>query len=70
MRLQDKGTSPLHVAAAVNQPLQVELLLVYGADPGAYDQNGRTPGDVARSVHPKTLTFGNVDQSCLYTLWL
>lgn len=46
--LQEKGTTPLHVAAKAGQILQAELLVVYGADPGAPDINGRTPMDYAR----------------------
>jgi len=38
----------LHVAAKANQPLQVELLLVYGADLNKRDSSGKTPEDVAR----------------------
>ena len=48
--LQEKGNCPLHVAAAAAQASQVELLLIYGADPGAYDSNGKTPVDHARYV--------------------
>ena len=48
MFLQEKGNCPLHVAAAAAQASQVELLLIYGADPGAYDSNGKTPIDHAR----------------------
>ncbi|XP_009475519.1 PREDICTED: ARF GTPase-activating protein GIT1-like, partial [Nipponia nippon] len=43
----EKGTTPLHVAAKAGQILQAELLVVYGADPGAPDVNGRTPIDYA-----------------------
>ncbi|XP_072311075.1 ARF GTPase-activating protein GIT1 isoform X2 [Eucyclogobius newberryi] len=50
----EKGTTPLHVAAKAGQILQAELLVVYGADPGAPDINGRTPMDYARQA-------GNVD---------
>lgn len=45
---QEKGTTPLHVAAKAGQILQAELLVVYGADPGSPDINGRTPMDYAR----------------------
>ncbi|KAL5016285.1 hypothetical protein ScPMuIL_005874 [Solemya velum] len=44
-----KGNCPLHVAAQAGQPLQVELLVVYGADPGAVDANGKAPADYART---------------------
>ncbi|XP_059154314.1 ARF GTPase-activating protein GIT2-like isoform X2 [Physella acuta] len=46
---KEKGNSPIHVAAQANQASQVELLCVYGADPGAKDANGRTPYDYAKS---------------------
>ncbi|XP_027889400.1 ARF GTPase-activating protein GIT2a isoform X7 [Xiphophorus couchianus] len=46
----DKGNTPLHVAAKAGQVSQVELLTVYGADPGALDSNGKTPIDHAREV--------------------
>ncbi|XP_059395838.1 ARF GTPase-activating protein GIT2-like isoform X1 [Carassius carassius] len=46
----EKGNTPLHVAAKVGQLLQVELLTVYGADPGALDSSGITPVDYARQA--------------------
>ncbi len=46
--LQEKGNTPLHVAAKAGQVSQAELLTVYGADPGAPDSNGKTPIDYAR----------------------
>nr|XP_002732340.1 PREDICTED: ankyrin repeat domain-containing protein 11-like [Saccoglossus kowalevskii] len=45
----DKGNTPLHVAAKAGQMLQAELLIVYGGDPGAFDVNGKTPLDYAKS---------------------
>jgi ankyrin repeat protein len=45
---QEKGTTPLHVAAKAGQVSQAELLVVYGADPGAEDSQGKTPIDYAR----------------------
>jgi len=43
---KEKGsTTPLHVAVMSNQRLQVELLLVFGADPLIRDANGRTALD-------------------------
>ncbi|XP_059484221.1 ARF GTPase-activating protein GIT1 isoform X3 [Neocloeon triangulifer] len=49
----EKGTRPLHVAAKEGQGGQIELLLVYGANPMAGDIMGNTPADVARmSGHP------------------
>ncbi|XP_061417301.1 ARF GTPase-activating protein GIT2-like isoform X9 [Lethenteron reissneri] len=44
----DKGSTPLHVAAKAGQTLQAELLVGYGADPGALDINGKTPVVYAR----------------------
>ncbi|XP_048835718.1 ARF GTPase-activating protein GIT2a isoform X3 [Brienomyrus brachyistius] len=46
----EKGNTPLHVAAKAGQVSQVELLTVYGADPGAPDSNGKTPIDYARQA--------------------
>ncbi|KAL4646663.1 ARF GTPase-activating protein GIT2 isoform X2 [Arapaima gigas] len=46
----EKGNTPLHVAAKAGQVSQVELLAVYGADPGAPDSNGKTPIDYARQA--------------------
>ncbi|XP_030592901.1 ARF GTPase-activating protein GIT2a isoform X11 [Archocentrus centrarchus] len=46
----EKGNTPLHVAAKAGQVSQVELLTVYGADPGAPDSNGKTPIDYAREA--------------------
>ena len=47
----EKGNCPLHVAAGSGQLLQIELLVIYGADPGALDVNGKTPIDHARYVY-------------------
>ncbi|XP_041079929.1 ARF GTPase-activating protein GIT2-like isoform X9 [Polyodon spathula] len=46
----EKGNTPLHVAAKAGQILQIELLTVYGADPGAPDASGKTPIDYARQA--------------------
>ncbi|KAF3695815.1 ARF GTPase-activating protein GIT2 [Channa argus] len=46
----EKGNTPLHVAAKAGQVSQIELLTVYGADPGAPDSNGKTPIDYAREA--------------------
>lgn len=46
--LQEKGNTPLHVAAKTGQILQAELLAVYGADPGTQDSSGKTPIDYAK----------------------
>ena len=45
--LQEKGNCPLHVAAGSGQILQIELLIIYGADPGALDAFGKTPIEYA-----------------------
>ncbi len=44
----EKGNTPLHVASNAGQSLQCELLMAYGADPGAMDNNGQTPADLAK----------------------
>ena len=46
--IQERGNTPLHVASKEGQALQCELLMTYGADPGALDTNGQTPADLAR----------------------
>ncbi|PAA93860.1 hypothetical protein BOX15_Mlig024901g1 [Macrostomum lignano] len=45
----EKGSSALHVAAQERQPLQAELLLVFGADPELRDRAGRTALDLAEA---------------------
>ncbi|XP_058019940.1 ARF GTPase-activating protein GIT1 isoform X1 [Ahaetulla prasina] len=62
----EKGTTPLHVAAKAGQVLQAELLVVYGADPGAPDVNGRTPIDYARQASQHELAERLVE--CQYEL--
>ncbi|KAM6959285.1 ARF GTPase-activating protein GIT1 [Aplochiton taeniatus] len=62
----EKGTTPLHVAAKAGQILQAELLVVYGADPGAPDVNGRTPMDYARQAGQVELADRLVE--CQYEL--
>ncbi len=42
-RLTVNGDTPLHYAAMQEQPEKVELLLRYGADPGAENLDGETP---------------------------
>lgn len=46
----EKGSTALHVAARGGQACQVELLLVYGADPTVRDTQGLTPADAAREA--------------------
>lgn len=43
----DGGTSVLHTAAAYGLVEAIQLLLLYGADPSARDDEGQTPGDLA-----------------------
>ncbi|XP_056007016.1 ARF GTPase-activating protein GIT2-like isoform X2 [Ostrea edulis] len=62
----EKGNCPLHVAGQSGQPLQVELLVVYGADPGAYDSNGKTPIDHAKTEGQMDLADRLVE--CQYEL--
>uniref|UniRef100_A0A670KHX1 GIT ArfGAP 1 n=1 Tax=Podarcis muralis TaxID=64176 RepID=A0A670KHX1_PODMU len=62
----EKGTTPLHVAAKAGQILQAELLVVYGADPGAPDVNGRSPIDYARQASQHELAERLVE--CQYEL--
>ncbi|XP_030764159.1 ARF GTPase-activating protein GIT2 [Sitophilus oryzae] len=51
----EKGSTPLHVAIKSDQKLQVELLLVYGADPTCPDSQRRTPLDYSRQLNNKEL---------------
>ncbi|XP_076265367.1 ARF GTPase-activating protein GIT1 isoform X1 [Rhynchophorus ferrugineus] len=51
----EKGSTPLHVAVNSDQKLQVELLLVYGADPTFPDSQRRTPVDYSRQTNNKEL---------------
>ncbi|XP_075450316.1 ARF GTPase-activating protein GIT1 isoform X3 [Ascaphus truei] len=62
----EKGTTPLHVAAKAGQVFQAELLVVYGADPGAPDVNGRTPIDYGRQAGHHDLADRLVE--CQYEL--
>ncbi|XP_045584091.1 ARF GTPase-activating protein GIT2 isoform X2 [Procambarus clarkii] len=49
---KEKCCCPLHVAARAGQASQVELLIIYGADPGALDIQGNTPAHYAsESTH-------------------
>jgi len=63
---EEKGTTPLHVAAKAGQVSQAELLVVYGADPGAEDSQGKTPIDYARLSGHKDL--GDRLVECMYEL--
>ncbi|KAK8733676.1 hypothetical protein OTU49_006420 [Cherax quadricarinatus] len=44
---KEKCCCPLHVAARAGQASQVELLMIYGGDPGAQDSQGNTPAHYA-----------------------
>jgi len=44
----EKNSTPLSVASRAGQVCQIELLLVYGADPAATDLQGKTAADYAR----------------------
>ncbi|CAB4056894.1 GIT2 [Lepeophtheirus salmonis] len=44
-----KDSTPLMVAGRAGQAGQVELLLVYGADPGAVDKSGKSATDYAKT---------------------
>ena len=46
----EKNSTPLSVAAKAGQVCQVELLLVYGADPAAVDLQGRSAADYAKAA--------------------
>ncbi|KAG0710702.1 ARF GTPase-activating protein GIT2 [Chionoecetes opilio] len=51
---KEKSCCPLHVAARAGQASQVELLIVYGADPGAMDPQGYTAGHYGSEAnHPE-----------------
>ncbi|XP_014769566.2 ARF GTPase-activating protein GIT1 [Octopus bimaculoides] len=62
----EKNNCPLHVAAAAGQTSQVELLVVYGADPGCLDANRKTPIDYAREE--KYTDLANRLIECQYEL--
>lgn len=47
-RHPDRGNTPLHVAAHAGQAMQVELLVVHGANPTVLDLLGHTPEECAR----------------------
>ena len=44
----EKNSTPLQIAARAGQAGQIELLLVYGADPGAFDKSGNDAAEYAR----------------------
>ncbi|XP_050533134.1 ARF GTPase-activating protein GIT2 [Daktulosphaira vitifoliae] len=51
----DKKNYPLHVASKAGQLLQVELLLIYGADPHALDNNKNSPATSAKLAGHKDI---------------
>lgn len=63
---EEKGTTPLHVATKAGQMSQMELLVVYGGDPGASDAKGKTPVDYARASGHKDLADRLME--CMYEL--
>ncbi|OQR70979.1 ARF GTPase-activating protein GIT2-like [Tropilaelaps mercedesae] len=52
----DTGQTLLHAAVLAGQPLQVELLLIHGADPRAEDTAGHSALDLARAACRPDLT--------------
>ncbi|UYV69521.1 GIT2 [Cordylochernes scorpioides] len=63
---QEKGNTPLHIAAKSGQFSQAELLVVYGADPAAPDSAGRSSADLARECGNTDLADRLVE--CQYEL--
>nr|CAG4651016.1 EOG090X0784 [Simocephalus serrulatus] len=61
MHKKEKGTCPLHVAAGAGQASQVELLLIYGADPGGSDSFGKSPSDHASDAGYKDIAHRLVE---------
>lgn len=55
--LQEKGTTPLHVAARAGQALQLELLIANGSNPNMVDSNAQTPAEIAKYVTRKKILF-------------
>ena len=56
----EKGTAPLHVAAKAGQILQIEVLVVYGSDPGGSDVNGDSVVDYARNAGVYTYAYSHI----------
>ena len=54
-RLDDTGSSPLHVAAAANQPKAAQFLLKHCASIDAQDAEGRTALDIATAMRWKEM---------------
>lgn len=48
--VQEKGSTPLHVAAKSGQVCQIELLIVYGANLSARDAKGYTTYETALQI--------------------
>jgi len=48
-------STPLHVAAALGNPVAVQLLFLFGGDPHARDHSGKTPLDMAEQASPNSL---------------
>lgn len=69
----EKGSTPLHMAAKSGQAMQVELLLVFGADILAPDSNQQTAIDLARANKHLTIaerlteaTYEVTDRLCYF----
>lgn len=70
---EEKGSTPLHMAARSGQAMQVELLLVFGADILTLDSNQQTAIDLARINKHVTIaerlteaTFEVTDRLCYF----
>lgn len=70
---EEKGSTPLHMAAKSGQVLQVELLLVFGADILTTDSNQQTAIDLARANKHLTIaerlteaTYEVTDRLCYF----
>ncbi|CAI8012633.1 ARF GTPase-activating protein GIT2 [Geodia barretti] len=59
----ERGNTPLHVASQAGQAMQVELLIIHGANPCTLDGLGHTPEECARSAITslKGQTFENLE---------
>lgn len=62
--MQEKGSTPLHVASKSGQACQIELLIVYGANISARDSKGHTAYDIA--LHNKHAIIADRLMEALY----
>ena len=58
-QLDKDGRSPLHVAAAANQPRAAQFLLKHAASPDTRDGEGRTAYEIAVAYRTHTLAAGS-----------